>query len=94
MRSRTEYLWFETKRRREFVRITDRVSEIVEGSGIQEGLCLAIEPMLIGGGTDSYHTAPDGWTLRTNDGTRAAHVEHTVAITENGPRVLTARQAE
>jgi methionyl aminopeptidase len=50
----------------------------------------AIEPMLLGGGRDGYHTAPDGWTLRTDDGSRAAHVEHTVAITENGPRVLTA----
>ena len=36
--------------------------------------------------------APDGWTLCTNDGSRAAHVEHTVAITDQGPRILTARQ--
>jgi len=47
--------------------------------------------MLIGGGTDTYRTAPDGWTLRTTDGTRAAHVEHTVAITETTPRILTSR---
>ena len=32
----------------------------------------------------------DGWTLRTGDGSRAAHVEHTVAITDDGPRILTA----
>jgi methionyl aminopeptidase len=54
-------------------------------------MVLAIEPMLIGGGTDGYHAAPDGWTLRTNDGSRAAHAEHTVAITDSGPRILTAR---
>ncbi|MFF9484979.1 type I methionyl aminopeptidase [Streptomyces sp. NPDC014676] len=63
------------------------------GMPLRHGMVFAIEPMLIAGGTDTYHTAPDGWTLRTNDGSRAAHVEHTVAITENGPRVLTARQA-
>ena len=58
---------------------------------LEPGLVLAIEPMLIAGGTDGYYAAPDGWTLRTNDGSRAAHVEHTVAITDSGPRVLTAR---
>ncbi|MDT0566750.1 type I methionyl aminopeptidase [Streptomyces sp. DSM 3412] len=61
------------------------------GMKLRHGMVLAIEPMLIGGGTDGYHAAPDGWTLCTNDGSRAAHVEHTVAITEAGPRVLTAR---
>jgi methionyl aminopeptidase len=54
-------------------------------------MVLAIEPMLIAGGKDGYHEAPDGWTLRTNDGSRAAHTEHTVAITDSGPRVLTDR---
>ncbi|MFC5635976.1 type I methionyl aminopeptidase [Streptomyces bullii] len=62
------------------------------GLPLRPGLVVAIEPMLIAGGTDGFHAAPDGWTLRTNDGTRAAHVEHTVAITESGPRVLTARE--
>ncbi|MCC9705575.1 type I methionyl aminopeptidase [Streptomyces sp. MNU76] len=61
------------------------------GMKLRHGMVLAIEPMVIGGGTDGYHAAPDGWTLRTNDGSRAAHAEHTVAITEAGPRVLTAR---
>ncbi|MHA5054448.1 type I methionyl aminopeptidase [Streptomyces sp. SD15] len=61
------------------------------GMPLRHGMVLAIEPMLIGGGTDGYHAAPDGWTLRTNDGSRAAHAEHTVAITNVGPRVLTAR---
>ncbi|SPE99995.1 type I methionyl aminopeptidase [Streptomyces sp. MA5143a] len=61
------------------------------GLPLRHGLVLAIEPMLTGGGEDGYHAAPDGWTLRTDDGSRAAHVEHTVAITDGGPRVLTAR---
>ncbi|MEU5634037.1 type I methionyl aminopeptidase [Streptomyces rishiriensis] len=61
------------------------------GLALRHGMVIAIEPMLIAGGGDDYHVAPDGWTLRTNDGSRAAHTEHTVAITENGPRVLTHR---
>ncbi|MEU6551913.1 type I methionyl aminopeptidase [Streptomyces sp. NPDC046915] len=61
------------------------------GLPLRHGMVLAIEPMLIAGGTDAYHAAPDGWTLRTNDGSRAAHTEHTVAITEAGPRILTER---
>jgi methionyl aminopeptidase len=59
------------------------------GFPLRPGLTLAIEPMLIAGGHDDYRTAPDGWTLLTADGSRAAHIEHTVAITEEGPRVLT-----
>ncbi|MEU6006010.1 MULTISPECIES: type I methionyl aminopeptidase [unclassified Streptomyces] len=61
------------------------------GLPLRHGMVLAIEPMLIAGGTDGYHAAPDGWTLCTDDGSRAAHVEHTVAITESGPRILTER---
>jgi len=61
------------------------------GMKLRHGMVLAIEPMVIGGGTDGYHADADGWTLRTNDGSRAAHAEHTVAITDAGPRVLTAR---
>jgi methionyl aminopeptidase len=59
------------------------------GFPLRPGLVLALEPMLIGGGRDQHVTAPDGWALRTADGSRAAHVEHTVAITAAGPRVLT-----
>jgi methionyl aminopeptidase len=59
------------------------------GFPLRHGLTLAIEPMLLSGGRDTYTTAPDGWTLRTTDGTRAAHIEHTVAITNTGPRILT-----
>ncbi|WP_217166129.1 type I methionyl aminopeptidase [Streptomyces sp. AC512_CC834] len=61
------------------------------GLPLRHGMVIAIEPMLTAGGRDDYHAAPDGWTLRTNDGSRAAHVEHTVAITDSGPRVLTSR---
>lgn len=60
------------------------------GMPLRHGMVLAIEPMLIGGGKDAYHPDPDGWTLRTTDGSRAAHAEHTVAITNDGPRILTA----
>ncbi|WP_335974508.1 type I methionyl aminopeptidase [Streptomyces sp. CA2R106] len=59
------------------------------GYRLRHGLALAIEPMLMSGGRDAYVTDPDGWTLRTVDGSRAAHIEHTVAVTEEGPRVLT-----
>ncbi|MFD4562019.1 type I methionyl aminopeptidase [Streptomyces sp. NPDC058469] len=59
------------------------------GFPLRHGLVLAIEPMLMSGGHDDYYAAADGWTLRTTDGSRAAHIEHTVAITEDGPRILT-----
>jgi methionyl aminopeptidase len=61
------------------------------GLRLRPGLTLAIEPMLIAGGTDDYTCDRDGWTLRTADGSRAAHAEHTIAITAAVPRVLTAR---
>jgi methionyl aminopeptidase len=51
---------------------------------------LALEPMLLAGGRDGYVHDADGWTIRSADGSRAAHTEHTIAITESGPRVLTA----
>jgi methionyl aminopeptidase len=59
------------------------------GLRLRHGLVLAIEPMLMAGGGSDYVVAPDGWALRTVDGTRAAHAEHTVAITKEGPRILT-----
>jgi methionyl aminopeptidase len=61
------------------------------GLRLRPGLVLAIEPMLIAGGRDTYRQDPDGWTLRTTDGTRAAHSEHTIAVTPYGPRILTPR---
>lgn len=52
------------------------------------GLTLAIEPMVNAGGP-ATRTLSDRWTIVTADGSRSAHFEHTVAITENGPKVLT-----
>ncbi|GGZ56222.1 methionine aminopeptidase [Streptomyces subrutilus] len=60
------------------------------GMKLRPGLVIAIEPMLTAGGTDDYTCDGDGWTLRTVDGSRAAHAEHTVAVTADGPRILTA----
>ncbi len=60
------------------------------GWPVRPGLVVAIEPWLMRG-TDAIVTDADGWTLRSVDGSRAAHVEHTVAVTEDGPLVLTAR---
>lgn len=61
------------------------------GRGIRltEGLVIAIEPMLILGGKDDYYHDDDEWTLRSTNGRRAAHSEHTVAITADGPVILT-----
>jgi methionyl aminopeptidase len=59
------------------------------GMRLRPGLVLAIEPMLMAGGGGDFAVAPDGWALRTVDGSRAAHAEHTVAITDSGPRILT-----
>jgi methionyl aminopeptidase len=61
------------------------------GRGIKltEGLVIAIEPMLILGRKDDYYHDEDEWTLRAANGRRAAHSEHTVAITADGPVILT-----
>ncbi len=58
------------------------------GPKLKAGLVLAIEPML-DAGVGRYVVRPDGWTVATEDGSRAAHAEHTVAITADGPRILT-----
>ena len=62
-----------------------------EGSGLRlrPGIVLAIEPMLNAGGAD-VRLLHDGWTVVTADASLSAHVEHTVAVTDDGPRVLTA----
>jgi methionyl aminopeptidase len=60
------------------------------GLKLAEGLVMAIEPWFMAGGHDTYRVDPDGWTLRSGDGSRAAHVEHTVAVTAAGPQILTA----
>jgi methionyl aminopeptidase len=53
-------------------------------------MVIALEPMFIAGGKDEYWVDSDGWTLRTKDGTRASHAEHTVAVTDGDPVILTA----
>ncbi len=61
------------------------------GLRIEVGHCLAIEPMLTLGRAE-VATRPDGWTVVTKDGSLAAHFEHTVAVTERGPEILTSFQ--
>jgi len=58
------------------------------GTRLQAGLTIAIEPMVNVGGP-ATRTLGDKWTVVTLDATRSAHMEHTVAVTEDGPRVLT-----
>lgn len=60
------------------------------GPVLKPGMVFAIEPWLMHG-TDEIYTDEDGWTLKSVDGSRSAHVEHTVAITTAGPMVLTKR---
>ncbi|MGN6299939.1 MAG: type I methionyl aminopeptidase [Angustibacter sp.] len=60
------------------------------GPRIREGLVIAIEPWFLHT-TDVIVMDRDGWTLRSADGSRGAHAEHTVAVTADGPLVLTAR---
>lgn len=58
------------------------------GPLLREGMVIAIEPMLNMGSADIYEE-DDGWTIRTLDGAKSAHFEHTVAITKDGPKILT-----
>jgi methionyl aminopeptidase len=60
------------------------------GLPLRAGLVIAIEPWLLAG-SQAIFTDRDGWTLRSVDGSRGSHSEHTVAITEDGPLVLTER---
>ena len=60
------------------------------GYPLHPGLVIAIEPWFLET-TDQIYTDADGWTLRSADGSRGAHMEHTIAITSDGPLVLTAR---
>jgi methionyl aminopeptidase len=64
-----------------------------QGPRLRAGMALAIEPMITRG-TRQVTELDDGWTVVTTDGSRAAHFEHTVAITPEGPWVLTARAEE
>ena len=58
-----------------------------QGYRLTEGMCIAIEPM-INMGKKEITTDSDGWTIRTKDGQVSAHFEHTIAITSNGPKIL------
>src|SRR3954454_7141894 len=60
------------------------------GYPLKPGLVIAIEPWFLQS-TDKLYTDRDGWTLRSGDGSRGAHMEHTIAITADGPLILTAR---
>jgi len=60
------------------------------GFKLQPGLVIAIEPWFLHT-TDEIYTDDDGWTLRSKDGSRGAHMEHTVAVTADGPLILTDR---
>lgn len=63
------------------------------GPLLQPGMTLAIEPMINAGGPDVW-MADDRWSISTNDGSLSAHFEHTVAVTDNGPVVLTTAEDE
>ncbi|MCY7417247.1 MAG: M24 family metallopeptidase, partial [Chloroflexi bacterium] len=58
------------------------------GRRIEPGLCLAIEPMFTLGSYE-VRVKADGWTVETFDGSMACHWEHSIAITDSGPRILT-----
>jgi methionyl aminopeptidase len=60
----------------------------VRGMKLAPGICLAIEPMLTLGSHEVV-VKPDGWTVVTRDGSLAAHFEHSIAITDDGPEILT-----
>ena len=60
------------------------------GLRIEAGMCFAIEPMFTLGGDDVF-VADDNWTVRTVDGSLSAHFENTIAVTEEGPEILTQR---
>jgi len=62
------------------------------GYPLRAGLVIAIEPWFLSG-TDRLKTDKDGWTLRSADGSRGAHSEHTIAVTESGPIVLSRPRA-
>ncbi|WP_432564096.1 type I methionyl aminopeptidase [Kineococcus sp. SYSU DK003] len=59
------------------------------GMVLKPGLVIAIEPWFTAGGDPRYTTDADGWTMRSVDGSQGAHEEHTVAVTADGPVVLT-----
>ena len=63
------------------------------GPLLQPGMTLAIEPMINAGGPDVF-LHDDHWSISTEDGSLSCHFEHTVAVTESGPRILTQANQE
>jgi len=63
------------------------------GPRLEEGMVFAIEPM-VNAGAHEVFVADDGWAIHTGDGSLSAHFEHSVAVTADGPRVLTRRAGE
>ena len=59
------------------------------GPRLVPGMTLAIEPM-VNAGSSAIKRLSDGWTVKTLDGSLSAHFEHTIAITPDGPAILTA----
>ncbi len=69
--------------------IPNYVQKGVKGALLKPGMVLAIEPMIIYGSKEVFFDEEDGYTVRSEDGNIAAHMEHTVLVTENGPEILT-----
>jgi methionine aminopeptidase len=65
-----------------------RITGFRQGPRLQEGMVFAIEPMVNTGGP-GVRVLDDNWTAVTTDGSDSAHFEHTVAVTANGPWILT-----
>ncbi|MBU7456348.1 type I methionyl aminopeptidase [Leuconostoc fallax] len=70
--------------------------EAEHGLRLKEGMTITIEPMVNIGGweVDTDQTPEDGWTVRTADGSVSAQYEHTIAITKDGPKILTSQDAD
>lgn len=60
------------------------------GPRLEEGMVICIEPMITMGSADII-SLRDGWSVVTADGKSSAHIEHTIAITKDGPKILTLR---
>jgi methionyl aminopeptidase len=60
-----------------------------DGPALTAGLVITIEPIIAAGSGD-VHSAPDGWTIRTDDGSHSAHAEHTIVVTDGAPVLVTA----
>ncbi len=67
----------------------ERLDDYFPDCSLRAGMVLAIEPMVNAGGWEVLVDKKDGWTVYTKDRTWSAHFEHTVAVTENGPQILT-----